>query len=206
MSKGFGATTSRSRGAPRGAAALKLDPVIGARSAARTCDVPGCGLAAEHRAPKSPHQLNDYYWFCLDHVRDYNKAWNFYDGMSDDEVEDSIRRATTWERPSWPFGTRRNAGRTFAGGAFKDDFGVFEDEEAEAEARGRAAPPGRQSEEAQAFAIMGLTPPVTLDELKAQYKRLVKINHPDRNGGDKDAEERLKLINDAYTTLKRFVT
>jgi curved DNA-binding protein CbpA len=52
---------------------------------------------------------------------------------------------------------------------------------------------------------MQLSPPVTMVELKAQYKSLVKIHHPDANGGDRDAEERLKLINDAYTTLKAFL-
>jgi curved DNA-binding protein CbpA len=54
--------------------------------------------------------------------------------------------------------------------------------------------------------IMGLTSPVTMEELKSRYKHLAKLNHPDRNGGDKEAEERLKLINEAYTTLKRFLT
>ncbi|MDA0340034.1 MAG: DnaJ domain-containing protein, partial [Proteobacteria bacterium] len=62
------------------------------------------------------------------------------------------------------------------------------------------------SPEAQALVIMGMTAPVTMEELKSRYKQLAKLNHPDRNGGDKEAEERLKLINEAYTTLKRFLT
>ena len=53
---------------------------------------------------------------------------------------------------------------------------------------------------------MGLTPAVTEKELKARYKQLVKKHHPDANGGDKQAEERLKIINEAYTTLKKFLT
>jgi len=55
------------------------------------------------------------------------------------------------------------------------------------------------------LSVFGLEPPVTLDEVKARYKRLVKMTHPDRNGGDRAAEERLKSINEAYTTLRRFL-
>ena len=35
-----------------------------------------------------------------------------------------------------------------------------------------------------------------------RYIELVKRLHPDANGGDKTAEDRLKLVNQAYTTLK----
>ena len=53
----------------------------------RRCDVPGCTSAGEFRAPKGRNQLNEYFWFCLDHVREYNRAWNYYAGMSEDEIE-----------------------------------------------------------------------------------------------------------------------
>ena len=172
----------------------------------RRCDVPECSEEAEHRAPKSPGRLNDYFWFCLEHVRTYNKSWNYYANMSDDQVEDAIRKATTWERPSWRFGTRKHDGRAFDPSRFRDDFGLFDED-------GPGAPNGAQKErrktnspEARAAAVMGLTLPVTMEELKTRYKQLAKLNHPDRNGGDKEAEERLKLINEAYTTLKRFLT
>ena len=56
-------------------------------SVARACDHPECAEAGLHRAPRSRDALNSYYWFCLDHVRAYNKAWNYYADMSDDEVE-----------------------------------------------------------------------------------------------------------------------
>ena len=57
----------------------------------------------------------------------------------------------------------------------------------------------------KALSVMGLELPIELEELKSKYKDLVKLNHPDRNGGDKEAEERLKLINEAYTTLKQYL-
>ncbi|WP_420403433.1 J domain-containing protein [Nisaea sp.] len=66
--------------------------------------------------------------------------------------------------------------------------------------------PGTETAEGKAFAIMGLEPPVSEMELKTRYKQLVKKHHPDANGGDKQAEERLKMINEAYTTLKKFLS
>lgn len=168
----------------------------------RHCDVPGCSSHGEHRAPKARDRLNDYFWFCLDHVREYNRAWNYYAGMSEAEVEADLRRSTTWNRPSWPFGTA-GKGESPAWG-FRDPFDLFEGDgqagERQDSSRTRALRP-----EEKAFQTMQLSPPVTMVELKAQYKSLVKIHHPDANGGDRDAEERLKLINDAYTTLKAFL-
>ena len=53
---------------------------------------------------------------------------------------------------------------------------------------------------------MDFEPPLNLTSLKARYKELVKLNHPDANGGDKMAEERLKDINEAYATLKKLLS
>jgi curved DNA-binding protein CbpA len=167
----------------------------------RVCDHPDCAEAGEFRAPKARNRLNEYYWFCLEHVRDYNKAWNYYDGMSDNEVEEDIRRSTTWNRPSWPFGTMKPGQR--ANGRVKDPFGFMGDDEDAAETRRRTP---ADTPEGRAYAVLGLEPPLTLDRLKARYKELVKKHHPDANGGDKAAEERLKSINEAYTTLRRFLT
>jgi hypothetical protein len=171
----------------------------------RFCDFKDCTEEGVHRAPQSPGRLTDYFWFCLEHVRAYNKSWNYYADMSDDEVEDAIRRATTWERPSWRFGAGRNDGRAYDPSRFRDAFGLFDED-------GPGGPAGAKTEqkkavtpEARAAAVMGLTLPMTMPELKARYKELAMRNHPDRNGGDKEAEERLKLINEAYTTLKRFL-
>ncbi len=68
------------------------------------CDIPGCTEAGAFRAPKSRSQLNDYHWFCLDHVRAYNAGWDFYKGMSPAEVEAQLRADTAWQRPTWPLG------------------------------------------------------------------------------------------------------
>jgi len=165
-------------------------------SALRHCDSPDCELPGEHRAPKSREQLRDYYRFCLEHVRAYNSAWNYYAGMSENEVEGERRADTYWHRPTWPF-----SGEPGLGNTVNDGFGFFENEEAaqqkKAERFSATAP------ELAALAILNLSPPVTRQMIKSRYKELVKRHHPDTNGGSKDAEERLKAINRAYETLTR---
>src|ERR1700732_1160584 len=91
---------------------LFLDPVFAAEAdaPARPCDHPGCLAGGDLRAPKSRLQLQDYYWFCLDHVRAYNSAWNYYAGMSDGEIEAEIRHDTVWQRPSWKLGEHHTPG------------------------------------------------------------------------------------------------
>ena len=64
----------------------------------------GLSRAAEYPAPKSRDRLDEYHWFCLEHVREYNKSWNFCDGMNE-EIESEIREDTVWRRPTWPLGS-----------------------------------------------------------------------------------------------------
>lgn len=180
-----------------------------ARASHRTCDAPGCPHPGEHRAPKD-RNLKDYYWFCLDHVRIYNSGWNYYAGLAPEAIEREIRSDVTWNRPTWPFAARPtpSAGRArfYAGGArvhAQDGFGLFGEEGEEGEPRPdprktRASTP----EEAQALSVLDLSHPITLEQLKVRYKDLVKRHHPDANGGDPAAEERIKRINQAYATLR----
>jgi DnaJ-like protein len=184
---------------------LKID-TYGTEPGYRHCDAPGCRSVGEHRAPKARSDLSDYYWFCLDHVRQYNKQWNYYEGASAEELEREIRRSVTWDRPTWSLGTAA-AYRKFVAGEYRDPFGALNgDEDMEAASGSGPKRPGSETAEGKAFAIMGLAPPVTELELKTRYKQLVKKHHPDANGGNKEAEERLKIINEAYTTLKKFLT
>ncbi len=170
------------------------------------CDHPGCDAVATHRAPKSRDRLNDHYWFCLEHVRDYNRKWNYYAGMSNVQVEQEIRNDTVWRRPTWPFGSTVDTGAFNPKMAYRDDLGVFE---AAAGARRQQKQERRAAEPAQhvqrALRIMAIEPPVTLTELKSRYKELVKRLHPDANGGDTVAEDKLKEINQAYATIKKFL-
>ena len=176
-----------------------LDNGVEPDVAARRCDHPDCAEAGLHRAPRSREALNSYYWFCVDHVRDYNKSWNYYADMSESDFEAERRKDTFWHRPTWPLG------RNSSGGArIRDPFDLFD---SDPQGPGAEAPGHRQfrenAPELAALATMDLKPPVTIAILKARYKVLVKLHHPDANGGDRQAEERLKEINQAYATLMR---
>lgn len=165
-------------------------------AALRGCDSPDCEQPGEHRAPKSREQLRDYYWFCLEHVRAYNNAWNYYAGMSEEEVEGERRADTYWHRPTRPFSGEQSFSETI-----NDRFGLFEDEQTSQERKKERF--SATAPELAALAILDLSPPVTRQAIKSRYKELVKRHHPDTNGGSKDAEERLKAINRAYETLTR---
>jgi hypothetical protein len=158
--------------------------------------MPGCLNQGEYRAPKSRDHLRDYFWFCLEHVRAYNAAWDFYKGMSPGQIEAMLRQDTAWQRPTWPLG--RLGGRP--------DEDLIHDRMDILGAAGlrRAAPasPATPSELRQPLHTLGLDWPVSLDDLKVRYKALAKVHHPDANGGDRAAEERLKTINLAYAALR----
>lgn len=190
---------------------LMLDPLLAsaAELPARACDHPDCAAGGEFRAPKSRLDLHDYYWFCLDHVRAYNAAWNYYAGMSDHEIEAEIRSDTVWQRPTWRLGDRHGPGWA---ARVRDPFGVYPgdipgDRPGDRHGRERDRPSREASRRAlsaqeQALAVFEIEPPFTPVRLKARYKQLVKLHHPDAHGGDKAAEEKLKIINQAYATLK----
>ena len=139
-------------------------------------------------------------------MRAYNTAWNYYAGMNDAEIEAEIRRDTVWQRPSWRLGERHGPSSRV-----HDAFGFYSNGEHHRGRRanghaghdrthGAAARAASACE--QALAVFDLEPPLTEMRLKARYKVLVKQHHPDAHGGDKAAEEKLKIINQAYATLK----
>ena len=160
----------------------------------RCCASHGCKKEGEYPAPKSRSALRDYLWFCLEHVREYNKSWNYYEGLQGAALEAEIRRATTWERPSWKFTTGKPGDEMF-----DDAFNMFDFENREDGQQRQTLTP----EEKRAWQIMRMTPVADLAQLKKQYKQLAKENHPDRNGGDEKAEERLKEINLAYDLIRK---
>ena len=63
-------------------------------------------IVAEHRAPKSRENLREYYWFCLEHVREYNKSWNYFEDMSEEQISTYRHNSATWHRPTWDLGTK----------------------------------------------------------------------------------------------------
>ena len=166
----------------------------------QTCDAPGCTKPGEYRAPRSRTALNEYLWLCLDHVREYNAAWDYYKGMSPGQIEAAVRSDTGWGRPTWPLGQIGSAPRMEE--AIRDPLGMLGDRQRRAEPPREASPPSLR----EPLRTLGLEWPVSLDQLKGRYKELAKRHHPDRNGGDAAAEERLKSVNLAYAAVRRYLT
>ncbi len=171
-------------------------------TAERRCQSPGCAEDGVHRAPVARDRLSEYFWFCTEHVRRYNLAWDYFAGMNEQEIERQRRSDTVWQRPSWPFGQfgERAGTRTGAAGfRVHDGYGFFSDGPEGTNGTGAARP---QTAEQKALALLDLKEPITFADVNARYLALVKQLHPDANGGDTEAEERLKIVNQAYGALK----
>ena len=170
----------------------------------RGCQHPECAEPGLYRAPRSRDRLRDYYWFCLEHVRAYNSAWNYCAGFSEADLEAQVRAQACWERPTWRLGEWHTQRPEAAMASFAEAFGIEGDAEAgDNRSRQRQERPPPAATDDKALAVLGLASTATPAEIKASYKRLVKRYHPDANGGDRQAEERLKVINQAYSTLRK---
>jgi hypothetical protein len=184
-----------------------------------TCDWEGCDRPGIYRAPKANHAAGEYHNFCLEHVRHYNTTFNFFSGMSAGDVEAQVSESPlTAGRPTWGFGAKGEPkARTNPTGPkvyrkarpdeqirrLNDPLHVFA-----RYARSQARNPQAEREmklhenDRRALETLGIQGAAKAPEIKKAYKALVKIHHPDANGGDKSSEERLRAIIAAYTHLK----
>lgn len=158
------------------------------------CEKEGCKEIGLFRAPKNPHNLREYYLFCLNHVREYNKSWDFYKGMTPAEIEASRVSDMTWNRPSWPIGGWQTL---LENAQFFDGIDPF----LKISSRSISIP----QEVKKSLGVLELELPLKIEVLKKQYKKLAKRYHPDLNPNDKRAEERLKMINEAYQVVKKYL-
>jgi hypothetical protein len=172
------------------------------KPSARLCGFPDCVKPGECRVPKSRENLTDYVWLCTAHARAHNESWDFFKGMGDSDVEKFREQAMFGDRPTWPMGKRAARARNGQGPLhFKDGHAVLGDDDDTGPSPRR---PERQLTRLQGMAMdtLQLEHNATLIEIKARYKELVKRFHPDANGGDRGAEERLKQVIKAYGVLR----
>ena len=176
------------------------------------CQWPNCDAPATHRAPKGRLRATEYWQFCLEHVREYNNAYNFFAGMSDDAVAKYQKEDLTGHRPTWKMGSiggKRAAPRRARGGfraaewEAADPFSMLGETGAQP-GHARPASEGRKILNAQrrAFDVLGLEADAKRTDIKARFKMLVKRHHPDANGGDRGSEDTLREIIQAYNYLK----
>lgn len=164
------------------------------------CAVPGCGEPGEYKAPLEPANFNgpgSWRFLCLDHVREHNARYNFFDGMSPDEITAAQDVYGGWDRSVRAFSPTANA--TPAWSDFADPLDAIS-------ARFRPIREGAQSRfskpERRALSVLGLGEDCDRHALRSRYSKLVRRYHPDKNGGDRSHETRLRDVIEAYQSLK----
>lgn len=177
------------------------------KSCSPRCQWDGCSEAGTHRAPVGRMKEGEYFQFCFNHVREYNKNFNYFSGLADSEIARYQKEALTGHRPTWKIGANSEAwaapdfseyrsGHAGYHKRVRDPYNLF---------GGGNAPPGRKAKplEAKALETLGLDTKATGADIKSRYKQLVKRHHPDTNGGDRGSEERFRDVIQAYRVLKQ---
>ena len=169
------------------------------------CQHPGCGEAGQFRAPMGRLREGQYFCFCLDHVKEYNASYNYFNGMSTEAMSLYQREALVGHRPTWSMGVKRG------GKDFREEGG---DTPRAGEPLGVSRKGARRNScEApqkphyglaalKALDQLGLDDNVDMAAIKTRYKDLVKRLHPDANAGDRSNEDKLREIIRAYNYLR----
>ncbi len=165
------------------------------------CAVPGCKCVGEYRAPIQPSNFDGpgaYRLLCLDHVRQHNAKYNYFEGMSADEISEAQSPIAGWDRPSRRFA--HNADPTPAWQDFADPLEAI----AASFRRADRGPPQRFTpNERRALGTLGLGEDAELHAVRQSYSKLVRRFHPDRNGGDRSYEKKLGQVIEAWQLLKK---
>ncbi len=188
--------------------------------AKRKCAWHGCSKVGNYRAPKRDNP-SDFQWLCLDHVQKFNRSWNFFEGMADNDIQRFVENSITGNRPTWSMGTngtrpdnqdaKASTGFSMKGGlkwsydyldGIGDTFNLLSDLAKHGHAPVKPSAPSLTRRQAKALETLDLVETVTHSEIKTKYKKLVKKYHPDANGGDTGTVERLRSIIQAYHILK----
>ena len=161
-------------------------------NAKHICDHPGCSKAGEYRAPKD-RNLKEYYWFCLEHVQEYNAKWNYYGDEGFAEEEDVTRQ-------KFKFSSHIKYSFGFDFSSSYDFFDKYSYSGSNTTIR-------LSADEREGLKLMELDyDDLSVDSLKKAYKTAVKKYHPDINSGNSQAEEIFKIISTAYKSLMQKIS
>ncbi|MEM7596836.1 MAG: J domain-containing protein [Pseudomonadota bacterium] len=166
----------------------------------RICDHPGCNEAGKYRAPKAPDVLDDFYWFCKEHAREYNLKWNFFDGTTEAELNAQMSKDKVWERQTKAFTDPET--RAWARLGIEDAHQVLGGNATQNPGKGRSGLRKLPPTERRAIEILEAEDTWTKQELRKAYKALIKVLHPDINGGDRSQEEQLQQVVWAWDQIK----
>lgn len=165
------------------------------------CAVPGCGEPGEYKAPLEPANFNgpgSWQFLCLDHVREHNAKYNYFSGMSAEEIAEAQTPYGGWERSVRAFSA--TAGATPAWRDFDDPLDAI----SARFRRDRQQQSSRFSaDERRALSVLGLGEDTNRHALRSRYSKLVRRFHPDKNGGDRRHEAHLRAVIEAYQALRK---
>ena len=156
----------------------------------KICNFPGCELEGHYRAPTGYESLNDYQWFCLEHIKEFNKSWNYHNKMNSDEIENDIRFDTIWRRPTKSFGSGAKFYNFSING---EDMGSFENPNTEKSAHSNKL--------LWSLSKLDLDIKTDLNLIKKRYKDMAKKYHPDIKGNSKNSIDKFREIVEAYNYL-----
>ncbi|RED13969.1 J domain-containing protein [Pontivivens insulae] len=181
-------------------------------SSTKTCEHEGCKEPGLYRAPKAADRLEEFYWFCKQHIREYNQKWNFFENHTEEEFNEQIEKDRVGDRPTWGFKsgvekattTSHSEGRAWARFGFDDPHQVLGENATLNPAAQSSRPTKRKlpPTERRALDILGAEDTLTKTELRKVYKSLVKDLHPDMNGGKRDDEDKLQEVVWAWDQIK----
>ncbi|AEG50019.1 heat shock protein DnaJ domain protein [Sphingobium chlorophenolicum L-1] len=179
----------------------------------RPCAVPGCGEPGEFRAPPlegsgTNREGPNWRWLCLDHVREFNQGYNFFTGMSAEEIAAAQRPYAGWERETRAFSSNA-ASPPPKWSDFQDPLDAIGAKFKERVAKARADSQMRQDgkylsrDDRRALDVMGLPIDADRKALRQRYTELLRRFHPDHNGGDRGHEASLQGVIEAYQLLRK---
>ena len=162
------------------------------------CDWNNCFKIGEYKAPIEKDNSKNYRLLCLDHVKEFNKNWNYFSGMSDQQIYEWLKSDMVWHKPTQSFSSSDNFFKVLWNNALKDEFdkSIFKSQ------FNNMNKFKFNSNDIKAFSILGVSVGLQWIKIHARFKKLVKKFHPDINAGDKKYEDKLKIITLAYTQLK----
>ena len=162
------------------------------------CEWENCKQIGKFKAPLERDNSKNYKWLCGDHIKSFNKNWNYFEGMSQNEIENFLKSDLTWHRPTQKFGSSDNFFNILWNNALSNKFNFFKQEKIYNNLKNMKL----CEKDKDAFRIMELEFNADWPIIRKKFKTLVKKFHPDRNSGNKQFEDKLKKITLAYSHLK----
>jgi hypothetical protein len=165
----------------------------------RPCDHPGCKRMGSHRAPMGRNHEGQYFNFCLAHVQEYNKSYNYFNGMTDSAVAAYQKDALTGHRPTQPMNVNSKVDPRVREGLNAAEIMARLRKARERQAKRRTV--GNAAR--KALDHLGLDENASAEDIRHKFKELVKRFHPDANAGDRSMEDRMRAVIEAYNYLKQ---